>query len=279
VSNKRTFVELTVNTWKDFLAILENFTDKWVFRGQSSDYMITTSLERACNDYGIRLSKAPGIEAQLIRDFKRRYRGDDQNIVLNDTLYCLALMQHHGAPTRLLDWTYSPFVAAFFALEKSVSSTSIVWCLNGDWCLKQAALIAGKDLIDARNTDETRNDSSFKPLYMRKKPFKMVFIENPYLFHERLIIQQGVFLCPGDISTKFEINITSLDGWTKKSSIVKIRFQMTKQDHLRALTELQSMNVGNAVLFPGLDGFARSLKQKLPLYERMARRGIGQKKP
>jgi hypothetical protein len=279
VSNKRTFVELTVNTWKDFIAILENFTDKWVFRGQSSDYIITTSLERACNDYGISLSKAPGIEAQLIRDFKRRYSGDDRNIVLNDTLYCLTLMQHHGAPTRLLDWTYSPFVAAFFALEKSVSSTSIVWCLNGDWCLKQATLIAGKDLIVARNTDETRNDSSFKPLYMRKKPFKMVFIENPYLFHERLIIQQGVFLCPGDISTKFEINIKSLDGWTKKSSIVKIRFQMTKQDHLRALTELQSMNVGNAVLFPGLDGFARSLKQKLPLYERMARRGIGQKKP
>ena len=279
MSNKRTFVELTVNTWKDFIAILENFTDKWVFRGQSSDYIITTSLERACNDYGISLSKAPGIEAQLIRDFKRRYSGDDRNIVLNDTLYCLTLMQHHGAPTRLLDWTYSPFVAAFFALEKSVSSTSIVWCLNGDWCLKQATLIAGKDLIVARNTDETRNDSSFKPLYMRKKPFKMVFIENPYLFHERLIIQQGVFLCPGDISTKFEINIKSLDGWTKKSSIVKIRFQMTKQDHLRALTELQSMNVGNAVLFPGLDGFARSLKQKLPLYERMARRGIGQKKP
>jgi hypothetical protein len=278
MSDKRTFVELTLNTWQEFLGILENFTDRWVFRGQSSDYMITTSLERACNDYQISLSKAPGVEAQLIRDFKRRYSGDGRDIVLNDTLYCLALMQHHGAPTRLLDWTYSPFVAAFFALEKSVSSTSIVWCLNGDWCLKQAALIAGRDLIDARNTDETRNDKSFKPLYMRKKPFKMVFIENPYLFHERLIIQQGVFLCPGDISTKFEINIKSLDGWTKKSSIVKLRFQMAKQDHLRALMELQSMNVGNAVLFPGLDGFAQSLKQKLPLYERMARRGIGQKK-
>jgi hypothetical protein len=275
--DKRSFSERPIHSWRDFLQIREGFSDRWVFRGQSSDYPLMTSLERACNDYCVDLKKAPGIELQLIRDFRRRYSGDDRNLVLEDTLYCLALMQHHGAPTRLLDWTYSPFVAAYFALEKAVSSSPVVWCLNGDWCHKQACLAAGENLIRKRNIDKTRNDISFIPLYMRKKRLKLAFLENPFLFNERLIIQQGVFLCPGDISVPFEDNLRQFNAWGSNNSIVKLRFDMGGQKYLNAIQELLHMNVGRANLFPGLDGFAQSLKQKLPTYAKMATRRIGQK--
>lgn len=277
MSDKRSFSERPIHSWRDFLRIREGFSDRWVFRGQSSDYPLMTSLERACNDYCVDLKKAPGIELQLIRDFRRRYSGDDRNLVLEDTLYCLALMQHHGAPTRLLDWTYSPFVAAYFALEKALSSSPVVWCLNGDWCHRQACLVAGENLIRKRNIDKTRNDMSFIPLYMRKKRLKLVFLENPFLFNERLIIQQGVFLCPGNISVPLEDNLRQLNAWTDNNSIVKLRFDMGRENYLNAIQELLHMNVGRANLFPGLDGFAQSLKQKLPTYAKMATRRIGQK--
>ena len=47
----------------------------------------------------------------------------------DDDFQWLALMQHHGAPTRLLDFTWSPYVAAFFALERATSDAA-VWALN-----------------------------------------------------------------------------------------------------------------------------------------------------
>jgi hypothetical protein len=65
-----------------------------------------------------------------------------------DTLYCLAMMQHHGAPTRLMDWTYSPFVAAKFAAGEGTGDAAI-WCLNAKWCQEtaEAEPVVGNNLI------------------------------------------------------------------------------------------------------------------------------------
>src|SRR5207249_3742322 len=87
------------------------------------------------------------LESKLIRAFRRRYEGPDRDRVQDDSLYCLSLMQHHGAPTRLLDLTYSFFVAVLFALEGTheqeteLRSDAEIWCFNGDWCWKEASRI------------------------------------------------------------------------------------------------------------------------------------------
>ena len=63
-------------------------------------------------------------EERAIRIFRRKahiYLPD--RTVLSDDLRCLAMMQHHGAPTRLFDFTKSPYVAAFFALEQATEKT------------------------------------------------------------------------------------------------------------------------------------------------------------
>ena len=98
---------------------------------------------------------------------------------------------------------------------------------------------------------------------MGSNPQPFVFAENPTILNERLIIQQGLFLCPGDVSKSLEDNIKSLSGWTDPGHIIKLKFTLSKAAYGEAIKELLSMNISYATLFPGLDGFAKSYKQKI----------------
>jgi hypothetical protein len=101
----------------DYLA-KELSGDYWVYRAQNDSVDLETTFERACQNSHFSLhSDAPSIEDNMIREFARVYDGDDREKVQNDTLYCLSLMRHYGAPSRLLDFTYSMYVAIYFALE------------------------------------------------------------------------------------------------------------------------------------------------------------------
>src|SRR5262249_56298785 len=113
----RTFGGKTITSWTEFpRSVFDRET--WIFRGQSEDRPLATTLERRLLSWGIDLTRGPAIERALLREFRRRLRGEEYTRVKDDTLYCLALMQHHGAPTRLLDCTHSPFVAAQMAIKE-----------------------------------------------------------------------------------------------------------------------------------------------------------------
>jgi hypothetical protein len=262
------FCEKEIKTWEDFLRLPHLSEDTWIYRGQSEDWPLKTSLERACERSIIELKDAPSLERSLVTNFRRRYDGHDQQFVLSDTLYCLALMQHHGAPTRLLDWTYSPYVAFYFALEFSFGS-SVVWCVNQTWWSKKARAIMGERRYALRNKYETRNDESFVPLYMTDKPYRMVGLENPFFFNQRLNIQQGVFLCSGNVAVSFEENLKALEDYHHAGAVLKIRCGMNGEDRLRALKELHKMNIHRESLFPGLDGFAQALSHRLWMYQKI----------
>ena len=258
----------TIKTWEDFLRLPHLSEDDWIYRGQAENWPLRTSLERACGRSNIHLKDAPSIEKVLITNFRRRYDGNDQQFVLSDTLYCLALMQHHGAPTRLLDWTYSPYVALYFALEFCCGS-SVVWCVNQTWWSKQARAIVGDTNYEQRSNYETRNDDSFVPLYMRDKPYRMVYLENPFFFNQRLNIQQGVFLCSGNVAVPFEENLRALEGCYHESAVIKVICEITIEERLRAMKELHKMNIHRESLFPGLDGFAQALSHRLWMYQKL----------
>jgi len=156
------FSTVQVNSWTDFTAALSNQNGRWIYRGQSQDWPLETSIERSLNRWEIDLTDAPEIERQFIRDFRRQYRGKHHVLVNGDCLHCLALMQHHGAPTRLLDFGYSPYVAAKFAIDQG-SKNGVAWCLNGRWCNEAVLRIVGERMARERDTDALRNDSSFEP--------------------------------------------------------------------------------------------------------------------
>jgi hypothetical protein len=258
--------EVAVHDWASLMALREQFDEAWIFRGQPSSWPLETSLERACALFDVPGPAVPAVEAQIVQEFRRRYTGRQRRLLFTDTLYCMALMQHHGAPTRLLDFTYSFHVATYFALEPFGAAPTL-WCLNGKWFREQAARLAGEELIRTRERD--RNERTFRELYMAVPPHRFVFPENPFPLHRRLIIQQGVFACPADITVPFLANLNA-QGPHAADAVVKLNLAFDEDAKRAALAELLEMNVDRATLFPGLDGFAQSLRVRIPLYQRVA---------
>jgi hypothetical protein len=85
----------------------------------------------------------------------------------------------------------------------------------------------------------------------------------PQRLNQRLVIQQGTFLCPGDVSKSFEDNLIGLLSKVKsesKANFMRLTIQVDMNAKKDILLRLHRMNMNSATLFPGLDGFARSLK-------------------
>lgn len=237
----------------------------WIFRGLPDlSHGLKTSLERACDAFKIELKKAAELEEQLLKDFRRRYPhyapedppGKDQ------VVEWFALMQHHGAPTRLMDWTYSFFIAAFFALESAKPGRdSAVWALNSTWLYEELPNHLEKVLPGAayllERLDETRAKEDFDRVFAKSLGF--IYPINPFRLNERLTIQQGVFICVGDPNRSFEKNLRA----TKLPAGALARITIKSQCRRDVLLALHRMNVNSAALFPGMDGFAKSLYTKM----------------
>ena len=258
----------TVEELEEYLAQLG---ENWLFRAQPYEYSLTTSLERSCIRSGYDLEEdAEKIEENMMRQFARVYDGIDREKVKEDKLYCLSVMRHFGAPARLLDCTYSRYVAIYFALEyayKDKERRAAIWCFNMPGLVNAVReKIEGiADLIDKRKEDKTRNNTTFEPLYMQGT-YTFVGWENPIQLHRRLHLQQGVFLCPGNIGKSFEANLAAVYDRPTRD----IRKVVFRPDDLRAaFSKYYRLNLTRESLFPGLDGFAQSMEYQLWLYRKL----------
>ncbi len=112
---------LYANSWREDI---ERFRSPYVFRGMVyADDCLETDLIRMGGNYA-------DMEQHLLRNF-RKYA--HRNFVERDTLWhWMTLAQHHGLPTRLLDWTVSPLVAAHFTTVdiNSYDRDRAIWMVN-----------------------------------------------------------------------------------------------------------------------------------------------------
>lgn len=174
------------------------------------------------------LERYPEIEITILEEFKRRSLPYIHRIPENDWEW-LALAQHQGLPTRLLDWSTNPLVAAYFAIWENYVGDSVIY------------VCSRKDLGLGRRS---------------QSPFSLdqdVLFE-PTHTSSRITAQSSLFTVHSDPRKAF--------------CRPSLRRLIIKQECLIELgIALEKFGMTDAILFPGMEGVSKSLKHKFMFYE------------
>jgi hypothetical protein len=276
---KSLFTKVPIKTSKGLFAFYKknkemNRKSWWVFRGQrDAKWPLTTAIERlAVKEWKNEYKDLLEIEAGLIRSFQRRFHNYSNYIPeKDDCIEWLSIMQHHGTATRLLDCTYSFYAALFFALENatpSQKSMSAIWAFDSEWLVNQILPQLNekeKEFYGISTFEKIvttpKRDNYF--LFKRKPSMLSIYPVNALRQNKRLIIQQGVFLAPGDINNSFIKNLAEItkNAKDRKKHLFCFLLPNTENFLKDTIRELNRMNMNSATLFPDLDGFARYLNK------------------
>jgi len=242
--------------WEDLKMSFSNDLEygKHLFRGQcDSEWGLQTGLDR------LEVTNKADAETYIINEFQRRYHHYlPESHFPASTFECIALMQHHGAPTRLLDWTFSPYVAAFFAVAGvKPGGSCALWQIDLKWCADVAAARINNEFGVPTTQWDWQDDSAFRKRFLSNRAAFVAPLQ-PDRMNERLTVQKGTFLCPGSVKVSFEDNLRAMAGHIGSGALVS-KVIISHSQRVEILTDFQRMNVGEDTLFPGLDGFARSL--------------------
>jgi FRG domain len=247
--------ELRVSTWSEFNAWNAS-RDGWAFRGEhDASWPLISSLARRLAQMKVPRALWREREERALRVFRRKahvYLPDRS--VLEDTLRCLAMMQHHGAPTRLLDFTKSPYVAAFFAIESALSD-SAVYALNTP---ALALLAPAQDATLTRDTIDPRVPGHFERFFTAGTQ-PLVWFGEPSEMDRRLVAQSGLLVVPGLLDAPLA---TLLETYRSEAPLIE-KVVLTHSMRSSAMHALYRMNITHATLFPDLDGLARSIAYEL----------------
>jgi hypothetical protein len=222
--------------WPEFVAFASKENSGQIFRGQSAPHRLRTSFHRSPRKDLVRyrLVDIPEIYRSLACQLRTYF--DLLNPEHTGSFY--SLIQHHGYPTPLLDWTYSPFVAAFFAFERLDRSASHV-------------------RIFVFDRDSWVADLPQIPLVTFTAPhFSMVDVLS--LENSRMVPQQA---------TAALTNVDDIEYYIQYHEVVHgkkylHRIDIPVSDRDIALAQLRLMGITAGSLFPGLDGTCRAMAAK-----------------
>lgn len=223
---------LVVRNWSDLSSLIEHFSrfsaHDWLFRGVTDEtHGLTAKIgrekTRALKE-SKRIPYRAADEAALFKMFKAQALSHTQRAPVTQ-LEWLALAQHFGVPTRLLDWTESLLVAAWFAVEKSGvkqdKRNSAIWVTRG-----------------VRHISE---DSKQDPLKITDP-----CVYRPAHVSTRIAAQASVLMvCPGP---------------TKEAKLKFVRkIVVERSAEFTIKKRLNACGVNRRLLFPDLQGLAEHL--------------------
>jgi hypothetical protein len=237
-------------SWQESLG---RFRSNFAFRGRArASERLETSLLRLGGDPG-------ALEGQLIRNFRKYANRND--VPYDSTWNWLALAQHHGLPTRLLDWTYSPYVALHFATTTlpSYDVDGVVWAIDYvrahellPTALREVLEAEGANVFTAEMLDRVAQRRAELDLLAEDDDF-VLFMEPPSL-DQRIVAQYALFSLMSGADA-------SLDEWCEQHGELVRRLVIPSALKWEVRDKLDQANVTERVLFPGLDGLSSWLRR------------------
>ena len=290
-SLKRAFVITELEHWNDIYRLNQRFLSHFIFRGQGhAEWRLSTALSRLIQKHhpGARDSMLPiDYEAKMIKEFKWKYPSYEKGRIPEeqDSIEWLSLMQHYGARTRMLDFSYSIYVALFMALDESYSDKSAVWAINKS--------VLEKAVVEKYKKEKGQNSVSQSDLedYIYREATDainrgfdkyseaLLFATRPHMSNERINRQQGLFIIPSIVSREFDEilksyydatltlewpvdNVVDASRTWGPDSVAVMKILVPLKLKYSILNALDQMNITPETMYPGLDGLARSMSKR-----------------
>jgi|SRR5579872_5683896 len=268
-------------SWDSFLRWIDELDGCCCFRGQrEASWGLDTSLDRGVTREKFsphsstlyHLNRKTEMQSLLYRFQQYAHTYLPHVPATDDLSSWYALMQHYCAPTPLLDWTESPYVGLYFAVEnRAAGSHCAVWAIDSGWLEERGReLLEQKEiksaLVEQRAPISLHTDTN---RLLRGTEAPLVLRINPAMSNPRLFAQQGLFLCKlieqASVS-QLLMTMVMYPTFTAKPVIRKL--DIGSDLRIKFLKRLRAMNIHRASLFPGLDGLGMSLKLDLELKDR-----------
>jgi hypothetical protein len=236
-------LEIDLSSWDKYYTEIEKLLGigDFIWRGQRCDWPLTSKFDRIVKTD--RDAKLGEHEDAFRRAIKGR-RGNNPPQLNTEDLWSLG--QHYGLATPLLDWTESPFVAAYFAfLENDPPNRT-----------KESVIDMSHRFVYALSKDFGRWGPR-KP--QERNPFDryIKFLEPVLDENSRLLNQRGLFTLPMSEEIDIEKRVRKCykdDPRKGKSRIIYVKIKIDSSERYKILRNLNRMNINHATLFPDLIG-------------------------
>ena len=248
--------------WLEYLKTLETHEsllrerETYYYRGQAdAGWQLIPTFLRCLAGTKTQAAAAHKIEERLLRHFRSRAHMFLPDALVQENEWSILswwmLMQHHSCPTRLLDWTMSPYVATYFAVERLSERDGAVWFFPAEPLARFAEKRGGplSELEAGTCFLCPVNEPAVYPISAE--------YETP-----RSVAQQSVFTV-GSVATVNHDGMIRSTLFPNTDELPAYKIVIPARLKMEFLHRLRQMNISAATLFPGADGLGRSLWEDL----------------